>query len=224
MKVLILSCLVVTIAATFFFAFSKDSLTVLAAPPQTPYEAFSAMTSKHERVLAINKETAEAKSSLWKQHMALSKTNISLNEEQVRVLDDFAQALDAQFFADAHGVTEADYIKAHSDKPIAKLMPKIPQLFSKDEIRRFFLVVGDTSSITDWSCVGAQPDASGRVAQGGCNCLGATFCSTGCESGVDCGTVFYPPRLACVATPDGCGCGGFFSCTGTCGLKGGQQK
>lgn len=188
--------------------------------PTMDFEEYSRMAKKSERNATLASESPEKKSILWKQHFAYQETKLALSERQKKFLNDLSEYLDEEFFAGAnHGLSESEYINAKKGKPIGALIKQIPELFDREQSKQLFLTIGDTSTITDWGCGSASSENTVAETNGtntllsGCDCT-ASVCGSGCPEGTACKIGF--PYPICPATPDGCGCFGYFSCDSQC--------
>lgn len=192
-----------------FFSNSKTG-------PAVSFEEFSKMATKKERVAAFKGESSKNKSILWAEHIAYYRGVFELSLEQRRFLDKLSQLLDEEFFSRAAGVSEAEFIESEQGKPFGNLMKQAPELFTTEQRKQLFLVVGDISAITDFGCGNVLISNSGSRAFRSCDCT-ASICGTGCENPVSCPMTL--PGLICLSTPDGCGCFGYFGCSGLCGYQ-----
>jgi len=168
-------------------------------------------------------EDPAARSALWRDHIKVVGSTIAKNPQQKAFLEYADSFLDPKFFAlvdraSSLGLTERAFTQTDEGRPYLEFARQIPVLFSRDEIRKLFLTVGDTASITDFSC-----DGSGSKKNFGpgtneqelnvenCTCTGS-FCAM-CPEGFDCRLQF--PSEPCNQV-GGCGCLGIWTCTAVC--------
>lgn len=185
------------------------------------YDDYSKMEKKRDRNNTFQKETPENKSILWRQHLAYAGARLDLNEIQRDFLYKLSEFLDANFFVTLEskkGTSEFDFAKSDEGKSYGELMKQVPELFKQEQIKQIFLTIGDTSTITDWSCGGsASTDTKAENLNNTqslslCTCTGS-FCGSGCREGSTCQMGFPHPNC----TEGGnCGCGSWFACTAKC--------
>jgi hypothetical protein len=166
------------------------------------------------------KETPDSKAVLWKKHLITVSEKQDLNNEQRNFLYKLTELLDANFFAEIEkqkGVSEFDFAKSEAGKSYGELMTNISDTFTQEQIGQIFMTIGDTTTITDWSCGGNSTDAVSQKSitpqkAVSCNCTGS-FCGSGCRPGTTCMIGVEGP----ICTPGGnCGCGGWFTCYARC--------
>lgn len=190
------------------------------------------MSRKRDRTLAFSQESPRDKSLLWRQHLAYYETKLDLNEKQRNFLTQVSALLDEQFFATPINMSEAEYFKTARGQPFKELMQNVPKLFTQEQTRQLFSVIGDTSTVTEWGCSAAQvptTDSKRARAKGPnnsepnsesnsnlidtCTCT-ASVCGTRCPAEMSCWVGF--PSAICDKSGTECGCFGMFYCDGLC--------
>lgn len=208
-KVTLISLLTILIFVGVLFVSNKSVIAKFLneenSKPIRTFEDYSQMTSLKERIAAVNTETPRNKSLLWRQNLLYQANLMNLNEEQKAWVKELHDLIDEDFFA-VGGRIESEFAKTELGKPYEKLMIQRSQLFTQDQAKKFCSVIGDEATlINSRQATSDDDDPEGPVY---CYCT-SSMCPQ-CPSELTCITG------ECNATPDNCGCFGFWQCTGQC--------
>lgn len=208
-KITLISLLSILLLVSIFVSNENVAANFLArsSKPIKSFEEYSQMSNLKERITAINKETPQNKSALWRQNIIYQADRMNLSRQQKDWVKEAYDFFDAKFFIVAGG-DEAEFIKTDLGKSYEKLMIRRSELFTKEQARKFCSVIGDDSTLINYR---QESSFSNERVPTTCNCAASWFC-TECPEDYECSSA------VCFQTSGGCGCALVWNCTKMCTL------